>query len=384
MFIANNFLQPFCVTTTFDTRFPKLCLHNFPDERPSFSRTVRLFQLAPIWMPLNFSNNWGPLLRFDTPFFKSIACSSMGLLSPTTSSSYYLECVLPDAQSEIGFYPCDFLRVHMHGTSIFPTFGCQSQCCFSWICHFISNATEAFFFKAWSQKVRNRNVLDFWEFFYKDADPQRNALYLALHEPTGYFFQAASTGTHFGGSHLSERTMHAIWESQLQRLHLSDQGFDSTDGFAQYLYSLQSTALESLALFGHIPLPAMAVAIQQCPALIHFSMSNVWLGREDWECLLNAFCNHKMLSSLTLNNVHWRDITYEEAAVSLTTMLKENTNIEKLKTESFFMNQRRDNTTLETKILLQVGHNYYSIWFLLLHQMEAASICAGLVAAAPQ
>jgi len=64
-------------------------------------------------------------------------------------------------------------------------------------------------------------------------------------------------------------------------------------------------------------------------------MSTVWLGKDYWDCLLSPFHNHKVLSLLTLNNVYWSGITSEEAAVHFTTMLKENTNIEKLGTESF-------------------------------------------------
>jgi len=185
-----------------------------------------------------------------------------------------------------------------------------------------------------------------------------------------------------GGSNLSDRALFAIQESKLRSLELWDQGFNTHDSFARFLYSLQSTTLECLALSSQIPLLAMAVAIQQCPALTHFSMKHVWVGREDWKCLLNAFCNHKVLSSLTLTYVHWSDnVTFEEAALGFTAMLKENTNIEKLTVDSFLMNQR-DGTKLETKILLQVEHNYYSKQFWSLHQTEAASMRAGLVATA--
>jgi len=76
--------------------------------------------------------------------------------------------------------------------------------------------------------------------------------------------------------------------------------------------------------------------------------------------------------------VEWKDITYEEAASGFTVMLKENANIEKLETESFFCNGR-DSPLLETKIMLHVEQNYYSNRFSSLHRTEAANTRAALV-----
>jgi len=122
----------------------------------------------------------------------------------------------------------------------------------------------------------------------------------------------------------------------------------------------------------------VAVAIQHCHALSHFSMGNVWLDREDWDCILNAFRNHKVLSSFTLEKARWSNITYEEAALDFAAMLEENNNIEKLETSSFFSHDE-DVRILETRIKPQVEHNYYSKLLPLLHRTEAA--CSSMHAA---
>jgi len=80
--------------------------------------------------------------------------------------------------------------------------------------------------------------------------------------------------------------------------------------------------------------------------------------------------------------VRWSNITYEEAALGFAAMLKENTKIEKLETKSFFSHDD-DVRILETKIVLQVEHNYFSKWLPSLHQTEVAcSMRAALVAKA--
>jgi len=129
--------------------------------------------------------------------------------------------------------------------------------------------------------------------------------------------------------------------------------------------------------------PAVAVAIQHCPALIHVSLDNVWLDREDWDCMLNAFRSHKKLSSLSLTNAKWNNITNEEAALGFAAMLKENNNIEKLEMASFFI-YNEDVRILERRIKPQVEHNYYCKRLPSLHQTEAASssMHAALVAKA--
>ncbi len=74
-------------------------------------------------------------------------------------------------------------------------------------------------------------------------------------------------------------------------------------------------------------------------------------------------------------------MTYEEVASGFTVMLKENANIEKLETLSFFGNGR-DSPMLETKIMLHVEQNYYSKRLSSLHRTEAANTRAALVAKA--
>jgi len=100
--------------------------------------------------------------------------------------------------------------------------------------------------------------------------------------------------------------------------------------------------------------------------------------------MLNAFRSHKKLSSLTLKYVRWSNITYEEAALGFAAMLKENTNIEKLETASFFSHDDEDVRIYETRIKPHVEHNYYSKRLPLLHRTDVAcsSMRAALVAQA--
>jgi len=55
--------------------------------------------------------------------------------------------------------------------------------------------------------------------------------------------------------------------------------------------------------------------------------------------------------------VRWSCMTYEKVALGFPAMLKENSNIEKLKTKSFFSNYW-DCQILKMRIMPQVEHNY--------------------------
>jgi len=183
---------------------------------------------------------------------------------------------------------------------------------------------------------------------------------------------------------LSFTALCAVRESQLRALSLAAIGFNTLADFHSFLTSLRSSVLEKLTIdwwTSENLVPAVAVTMQHCPALIHFSLKNARFDREDWDCMLNAFRNHKVLSSLTLNYVRWNNITYEEAALDFAAMLKENTNIDKLETKLFFSNGP-DLKILETIIKPQVEHNYYSKRRPSLNRTEAASMRAGLVAEA--
>jgi len=154
--------------------------------------------------------------------------------------------------------------------------------------------------------------------------------------------------------------------------------------FMYFLIRLQSNVLERLTLISYwseSPIPAVAMAIKQCPALSHFSLNEGLLDGVHWNCILNAFQNHTLPASLTLKDVTWSNITYKEAALGFAAMLKENSNIEKLETESFF-NNGQDARILGTRIMPQVEHNYYSKRLPSLQRAEAASMRAALVAKA--
>jgi len=109
-------------------------------------------------------------------------------------------------------------------------------------------------------------------------------------------------------------------------------------------------------------------------------MEGLWC-RESWHDMLSAFRNHKVLSSLTLEEARWIDITYEEAALGFAAMLKENSTIEKLETDSFF-SHGRDCRILQTRIRPLLEHNYYPKRLLSLQRTEATSMRAALVAKA--
>jgi len=111
-------------------------------------------------------------------------------------------------------------------------------------------------------------------------------------------------------SYLSDRALCAIRESQLKSLELDGCGLQTLDKFARFLIPLQSTVLEQqqICLYtSNSNIPAIAMAIQQCPALLHFSLDLSSVDSVHWGCLLNAFQNHKMLLSLKLVDMWWKD-----------------------------------------------------------------------------
>jgi len=278
---------------------------------------------------------------------------------------------LEDAQAEIEFYD-----VHFTGACqghAFSTFGRDTMVLFD-CCKFVDDAADAFLQGMIAKSDRNvgligmaiRGSMPFSEDILITLFCTNLLQTYKLHECVDYH---------------SAKALCAMQKSQLRSLTLNSGGFFTWDNFARFLHSLHSSTVERLALgyyYSGCPSPNVALAIEQCPMLIHFNLDHARLNRAHWDCILNAIQNHKVLSSLTFKYVKWKDMTYEEVASGFTVMLKENANIEKLETESFFGNGWYY-PMLETKIMLHVEHNYYSKWFPSLHRTEATSMCAALV-----
>ncbi len=304
-----------------------------------------------------------------TPRFHKLNCMNG---CDNFMSLYFLERVLDDAQAEI-----EFDRVCFEGACqghAFSIFGHDTMVMFN-ACEFLSDAADAFRQGMITKSDRNVGLtgmaIDGWVPFPENILItlfRRNLLQT-------YKLRCVCKDYH------SAKGLSAMQKSQLRSLSLHGIGFSTYDYFARFLHSFHSSTLERLALcsyYSGCASPVVALAIEQCPMLIHFSLDHARLNRAHWDCILNAIRNHKVLSSLTLKYGAWKDITYEEAAAGFTVMLKENANIEKLETESFFSNGR-DSPLLETKIMLHVVHNYYSKRFSSLHRTEAANTRAALV-----
>jgi len=310
--------------------------------------------------------------RDFTPRFRSLESPSgtQRYISPS-----FLENVLQDAPAKIEFRFVGFESAR-EGRA-FATLGRNVNVAFMG-CAFSSDAADAFLEgmitkSDWNVGLTGMTIGITMAFSEEILLTLLRMNLLDTYEVTGIF-----TGN------LSDEALRAIQESQLKTLSLAGGGFDPTMNLMCFLIQLQSNVLERLTLISYYdesPIPAVAMAIKQCPALIHVNLNQVQLDGAHWDCLLNAFRNHKVLSSLTLKKARWRDYTYEQAALGFATMLKENSNIEKLETESFF-NYFQEARILETRIMPQVEHNYYSKRLPSLQRAEAASMRAALVAQA--
>jgi len=321
---------------------------------------------------LNFLDQLGKYRDF-TPRFRSLI-SNIG--SRRYISPCFLENVLRDAQVEI-----EFRRVIFDSARdghAFPTFGRDVMVYFL-DCEFKSEAADAFFRGMITKSDRNIGLTGLAIHIRIPFSEEMLITLLRMNLLDTYGVRGLVIGK------LSSTALCAIRESQLRSLRLAGAGFNTWADMRCFLTSLRSTVLEKLTIDWCMCkdiFPAVAVAIQHCPALIHVSLDNVWLDREDWGCLLNAFRSHTKLSSLSLKYVRWSNTTYEETALDFAAMLKENTNIDKLETASFF-SHGEDVRFLEKRIKPQVEHNYYSKWFPSLHRTEAASsMRAALVAKA--
>jgi len=264
---------------------------------------------------------------------------------------YFLRRVLEDAQDEIKFCSMNFFAAH-EGHA-FPTMGRNVMVVFNRCCF---NLYAANSFVRGMSKKSDRNVgltgmtiRSFMPFPFEDI------LVRLLHSNMLDTFKQQSCNGSF-----SNKLRCAIQESQLRTLELQGREFYFPDDFAWFVFSLQSAVLERLTLFGYSnrrQIPAVAMAIKQCPALTHFNLETCSLDAVHWGYMLKVFQKHKMLLSLTLKHVRWSNITYEEVALGFASLLKENTNIEKLEMESFF-SKGQDSQILETRIMLQVEHNF--------------------------